>query len=149
MKASSEGQLLTQVFNATRTRNSQFIKSLLHPALLAETEFNKNLLLLAAQIAKGEPKSVQFLGWAFNISSSDGRTSTVSAVLKLQCTYRDGLGSVKMLFKSKYAANLCDFKKLQFAKALISLKLKFGWIGFNHNLSRSLTFSHSLDPELT
>jgi hypothetical protein len=34
-------------------------------------------------------------------------------------------GCVKTLFKSKFAANLPDFKKLQFAKALISLKLKF------------------------
>jgi hypothetical protein len=51
------------------------------------------------------------------------------------------------LFKSKFAANLPDFRKLQFAKALISLKLKFGQLGFNHNLIRSLTFSHSLDPE--
>jgi hypothetical protein len=79
MKASAEGQLLTQFFNATRTRNSQFIKSYLDPALLDETEFNKNLLLLADEIPKGEPKSVQFQGWAFNISSSDGRTSTVAA----------------------------------------------------------------------
>jgi hypothetical protein len=51
---------------------------------------------------------------------------------------------VKTLFKSKFAANLPDFRKLQFAKALISLKLKFGQLGFNHNLIRSLTFSHSL-----
>jgi hypothetical protein len=55
-----------------------------------------------------------------------------------------GRGCVKTLFKSKFAANLPDFKKLQFAKALTSLKLKFGRLGFNHNLIRSLTFSHSL-----
>jgi hypothetical protein len=36
-----------------------------------------------------------------------------------------GRGCVKTLFKSKFAANLPDFRKLQFAKALISLKLKF------------------------
>jgi hypothetical protein len=29
------------------------------------------------------------------------------------------------------------------------LKLKFGQLGFNHNLIRSLTFSHSLDPRRT
>jgi hypothetical protein len=55
-----------------------------------------------------------------------------------------GRGCVKTLFKSKFAANLSDFRKLQFAKALISLKLKFRRLGFNHNLIRSLTFSHSL-----
>jgi hypothetical protein len=55
-----------------------------------------------------------------------------------------GLGCVKTLFKSKFAANLRDFRKLQFAKALISLKPNFGGLGFNHNLIRSLTFSHSL-----
>jgi hypothetical protein len=58
-------------------------------------------------------------------------------------------GCVKTLFKSKFAANLPDFRKLQFAKVLISLKLKLGRLGFNHNLIRSLTFSHSLDPEQT
>jgi hypothetical protein len=58
-----------------------------------------------------------------------------------------GPGCVKTLFKSKFAANLPDFKKLQFAKALISLKLKFGQLGFNHNLIRSLTFLHSLGPK--
>jgi hypothetical protein len=51
---------------------------------------------------------------------------------------------VKTSFKSKSAANPPDFRKLQFAKALISLKLKFWRLGFKHNLIRSLTFSHSL-----
>jgi hypothetical protein len=60
-----------------------------------------------------------------------------------------GRGCVKTLFKSKFAANLPDFRKLQFAKALISLKLKFGQLGFNHNLVRSLTFSHSLGQKQT
>jgi hypothetical protein len=58
-------------------------------------------------------------------------------------------GCVKTLLKSKFAANLPDFRKLQFAKALISLKLKFWRLDFNHNLIRSLTFSHSLDPKQT
>ncbi len=57
-----------------------------------------------------------------------------------------GRGCVKTLFNSKFAANLPDFRKLQFAKALISLKLKFWRLDFNHNLIRSLTFSHSLGP---
>jgi hypothetical protein len=56
---------------------------------------------------------------------------------------------VKTLFESRFGANLLDFRKLQFAKALISLKLKFGRFGFNLDLIRSLTFSHSLDPEQT
>jgi hypothetical protein len=60
-----------------------------------------------------------------------------------------GLGCVKTLFKSKFAANLPDLRKLQFAKALISLKLRFWRLGFNHNLIRSLTFSHSLGHEKT
>jgi hypothetical protein len=55
-----------------------------------------------------------------------------------------GPGCVKTSFKSKSAANPPDFRKLQFAKALISLKLKFWRLDFNHNLIRSLTFSHSL-----
>jgi hypothetical protein len=58
-------------------------------------------------------------------------------------------GCVKTSFKSKSAANPPDFRKLQFAKALISLKLKFWQPDFNHNLIRSLTFSHSLDPYRT
>ena len=58
-------------------------------------------------------------------------------------------GCVKTLYKSKFATNLPDFRKLQFAKALISLKLKFWRLDFNHDLIRSLTFSHSLDPERT
>ncbi|MEP7173745.1 MAG: hypothetical protein ABI705_09685, partial [Aestuariivirga sp.] len=56
-------------------------------------------------------------------------------------------GCVKTLFKSKITANLSDFRKLQFAKALISLKRKFWQLDFNHNLIRPLTFSHSLDPK--
>jgi hypothetical protein len=60
-----------------------------------------------------------------------------------------GPGCVKTLFKSKFAANLPDFRKLQFAKALISLKLKFWRLDFNHNLIRSLTFSHSLGQQET
>jgi hypothetical protein len=67
----------------------------------------------------------------------------------LEATSPFDLGCVKTLFKSKFAANLPDFRKFQFAKALISLKLKFGQLGFNHNLIRSLTFSHSLDPKRT
>ena len=55
-----------------------------------------------------------------------------------------GRGCVKTLFESRFGANLLDFRKLQFAKALISLKLKFGRFGFNLDLIRSLTFSHSL-----
>ncbi len=55
-----------------------------------------------------------------------------------------GPGCVKTLFESRFGANLLDFRKLQFAKALISLKLKFGRFGFNLDLIRSLTFSHSL-----
>jgi hypothetical protein len=58
-------------------------------------------------------------------------------------------GCVKTLFESRFGANLLDFRKLQFAKALISLKLKFGQFGFNLDLIRSLTFSHSLDPYRT
>jgi hypothetical protein len=58
-----------------------------------------------------------------------------------------GRGCVKTLFKSKFGANLPDFRKLQLAKALISLKLKFWRLDFNHNLIRSLTFSHSLGPK--
>ena len=58
--------------------------------------------------------------------------------------YAPGRGCVKTLFKWKFAANLPDFRKLQFAKALISLQLKFWRLGFNHNFIRSLTFSHSL-----
>ena len=53
---------------------------------------------------------------------------------------------MKTLFESKFGADPLDFRKLQFAKALISLKLKFGQFGFNLDLIRSLTFSHSLDP---
>jgi hypothetical protein len=53
---------------------------------------------------------------------------------------------VKTLFESRFGANLLDFRKLQFAKALTSLKLKFGRFGFNLDLIRSLTFSHSLGP---
>jgi hypothetical protein len=60
-----------------------------------------------------------------------------------------GRGCVKTLFKSKFAANLRDFRKLQFAKALISLNLKFAWLGFNLDLIRSLTFSHSLGQRPT
>ena len=60
-----------------------------------------------------------------------------------------GPGCVKTLCKSKFAANLPDFRKLQSAKTLISLKLKFWWLDFNHNLIRSLTFSHSLGQKLT
>ncbi len=60
-----------------------------------------------------------------------------------------GRGCVKTLFKSKFAENLPDFRKLQFAKALISLKLIFWRLGFSHNLIRSLTFSHSLGQERT
>jgi hypothetical protein len=67
----------------------------------------------------------------------------------LLCTSAVGLGCVKTSFKSKFATNLRDFRKLQFAKALISLKLKFWRLGFKRNLIRSLTFSHSFDPELT
>jgi hypothetical protein len=40
-------------------------------------------------------------------------------------------------------------RKLQFAKALISLKLKFWRLGFKHNLIRSLTFSHNLGQSET
>jgi hypothetical protein len=60
-----------------------------------------------------------------------------------------GRGCVKTSFKSKSAANPADFRKLQFAKALISLKLKFWRLDFNHNLIRSLTFSHSLGQHET
>ncbi len=60
-----------------------------------------------------------------------------------------GRGCVKTSFKSKSAANPPDFRKLQFAKALISLKLKFWRLGFKHNLIRSLTFSHSLGQHET
>jgi hypothetical protein len=67
----------------------------------------------------------------------------------LLCTSAVGLGCVKTSFKSKFATNLRDFRKLQFAKALISLKLKFGQFGFNLDLIRSLTFTHSLDPYRT
>ena len=58
-------------------------------------------------------------------------------------------GCVKTLFESRFGANQLDFRKLQFAKALISLKLKFRRFGFNLDLIRSLTFSHNLDPEPT
>ncbi len=61
----------------------------------------------------------------------------------------NGRGCVKTLFESSFGANLLDFRKLQFAKALISLKLKFGQFGFNLDLIRSLTFSHSLGPKPT
>jgi hypothetical protein len=37
-----------------------------------------------------------------------------------------GPGCVKTSFKSKSAANPADFRKLQFAKVLISLKQNFG-----------------------
>ena len=40
---------------------------------------------------------------------------------------------VKTSLKPEFVLNLRDFSKLQFAKALISLKLKFGRLGFNHN----------------
>ena len=73
--------------------------------------------------------------------------------LKLSCLGEDisafDPGCVKTLYKSKFAANLPDFRKLQFAKALILLKLKFWRLDCNHDLIRSLTFSHSLDPKRT
>ena len=59
-----------------------------------------------------------------------------------------GRGCVKTLFESRFGANLPDFRKLQFAKALISLKLKFWRLDFNHDLIRSLTFSHSFGQML-
>jgi hypothetical protein len=61
----------------------------------------------------------------------------------------NGRGCVKTLFNSKFAANLPDFRKLQLAQALISLKLKFQCLGQVHNSSSSPTFSHSLDPMRT
>ena len=60
-----------------------------------------------------------------------------------------GPGRVKTLYKSKFAANLPDFRKLQFAKALILLNLKFWRLDCNQDLIRSLTFSHSLGHERT
>ena len=75
-----------------------------------------------------------------------GQKRPFSAIVAMS---QKGRGCVKTLFKSKFAENLPGFRKLQFAKALISLKLKFGQLGFNHNLIRTLTFSHSLGQEWT
>jgi hypothetical protein len=55
-----------------------------------------------------------------------------------------GPACVKTSFKSELGPNLLDFIKFQFAKALISLKLKFQWLGQVHNSSSSPTFLHSL-----
>jgi hypothetical protein len=55
-----------------------------------------------------------------------------------------GPACVKTSFKSELGPNLLDFIKFQFAKALISLKLKFQWPGQVHNSSSSPTFLHSL-----
>lgn len=60
-----------------------------------------------------------------------------------------GRGCVKTLLKQKFVPKLLDFIKLQFAKALISLKLKFLRLCFNQILIRYLTFSHNLGHQRT
>ena len=46
----------------------------------------------------------------------------------------------------QFVPRLRNFRKLLFAKALISLRLKFRLLGQNHDSNSSPTFSHSLDP---
>ena len=58
--------------------------------------------------------------------------------------YAVGPACVKTTFKSELRPKLLDFRKFQFAKTLISLKLKFHWLGQDHYLSSSPTFLHSL-----
>jgi hypothetical protein len=53
-------------------------------------------------------------------------------------------GYVKTSIELQFVPRLRNFRNLQFAKALISLKLKFQWPGQIHNSSSSPTFLHSL-----
>jgi hypothetical protein len=60
-----------------------------------------------------------------------------------------GRGCVKTSIESQFVPRLRNFRNLQFAKALISLKLKFQWPGQVHNSSSSPTFLHSLGHNRT
>jgi hypothetical protein len=60
-----------------------------------------------------------------------------------------GRGCVKTSIESQFVPRLRNFRNLQFAKALISLKLKFQWPGQVHNSSSSPTFLHSLGQQRT
>jgi hypothetical protein len=57
-----------------------------------------------------------------------------------------GRGCVKTSIESQFVPRLRNFRKSQFAKALISLRLEFRLLRQNHNSNSSLAFSHSLDP---
>ena len=55
-----------------------------------------------------------------------------------------GRGCVKTSIESQFVPRLRDLGNLQFAKALISLRLEFRLLRQNHNSNSSSTFSHSL-----
>jgi len=60
-----------------------------------------------------------------------------------------GRGCVKTSIESQFVPRLRNFKNLQFAKALISLSLKFQLLRQNHNSNSSSAFSHSLGQQET
>ncbi len=83
MRATDEGRLLLKLAEELRTRDIETVISFMSDETKTMPDFRNSLTRVMGLLpADEQPSRIEFLQWSVNVSTDQGRTSTISAQLK-------------------------------------------------------------------